>query len=274
MKTLKKLLLLTLSILLCITAFSACGNGKKNTDYYGKYYTFDKDGNTGEWLELKSNNVWDDSDGLSGTYSIKGKKLTIRDIQISANTKMTVNGEITTDTITFTKTSADGRTTIDHEMKKDPEWDFEAHDYAVKNFDFTADGGSFAIGYSAYWITGKSTIEGHITIPSTFRGRPVVYISSFTRSTNITGVTIPSSVIKISSSAFSSLGKLSEIRMPTSVTKIGQYTFYNCNISTVYYAGSQSQWQTLLASAVSGYDIFNPSAAAFNNTNFIFNFSE
>ena len=42
--------------------------------------------------------------------------------------------------------------------------------------------------------------------------------------------------------AFSSCDSLTSISMPSTITKIGSYAFQDCNISDVYYCGSQDEW--------------------------------
>lgn len=76
--------------------------------------------------------------------------------------------------------------------------------------------------------------EGEVTIPSTVSHAGKIYTvvavgnNAFKNSTDLTGVTLPSTVTEIKDDAFYGCANLSEISIPTEVTLIGAQAFYNC----------------------------------------------
>jgi len=108
-----------LSVFVFIIAFSllamfitACDNSK----YQGKYYRIENGELTYEWIELKAGGLWSDNDGETGTYTIKGTKITITDINVNG-AKGTVNATLKNNTISFSTVSGDF--SITYEFKKD-----------------------------------------------------------------------------------------------------------------------------------------------------------
>ena len=75
-----------------------------------------------------------------------------------------------------------------------------------------------------------TSIKGNITIPSTLGGYPVVAISNyaFCYCSDLTSVTIPSSVTSIKGDAFYGCSSLTTVTIPGSVAEIGDYAFCNC----------------------------------------------
>ncbi|MGI6206557.1 MAG: leucine-rich repeat protein, partial [Anaerovoracaceae bacterium] len=62
----------------------------------------------------------------------------------------------------------------------------------------------------------------------------------------LTSVTLPSGLTSIEGYAFSDCDGLEEITLVPSITTIGDYAFEYCdNLKTVYYRGSQSQWNVI-----------------------------
>ena len=76
---------------------------------------------------------------------------------------------------------------------------------------------------------------GKITIPSTYRGKPVTTIveKGFSDCTALKEITIPTGVTEISAFAFSNCKKLEKIELGETVTKIGNYAFSSCQSLTV-----------------------------------------
>lgn len=81
-----------------------------------------------------------------------------------------------------------------------------------------------------YTVTGGTIpADGHLVIPATYRGKPVVEIGfQAFKESGLTRVTIPDSVAILGGSAFYGCTELTQIRIPDSVESIGFYTFYGC----------------------------------------------
>lgn len=87
---------------------------------------------------------------------------------------------------------------------------------------------------SGYVVTGGTVPEdGHLVIPATYKGKPVLEIGfqSFKES-KLTRVTIPDGVVDIAGSAFYGCTELTQIHIPDSVESIGFYAFYGCTSLT------------------------------------------
>jgi len=109
----------------------------------------------------------------------------------------------------------------------------------------------------------RAEINGNVTIPASYNGKPVFYIgySAFAKNETITSVTIPDSVLIIGRDAFrdctgitniiignnvkeiewyafSGCTGLTSIIIPASVTEIGSRTFQDCPITSVTFLGS------------------------------------
>ena len=82
---------------------------------------------------------------------------------------------------------------------------------------------------STVFITGYQGDGGAVTIPAQIDGRPVTVIDqgAFNNCIDIVSITIPSSVTRIESMAFSGTG-LTSVTIPDSVTSIGSMAFYKC----------------------------------------------
>lgn len=79
---------------------------------------------------------------------------------------------------------------------------------------------------------GTTGLTGKIAIPSSYLGKPVLYIDDNAfQNYNITGLTIPTTILGIGNSAFEGCIYLREILIiPNSVTKIGSRAFAESNI--------------------------------------------
>ena len=90
-------------------------------------------------------------------------------------------------------------------------------------------------------VTSNSNVSGAITIPDTHNGKPVVGIGrdAFLNRTDLTSITIPSSVKSIGWYAFSGCTGLTSITIPDSVTEIDWFAFANCTgLTTVTIGGN------------------------------------
>ena len=82
-------------------------------------------------------------------------------------------------------------------------------------------------------VTGLSDYGKSLTvlaIPSEYHGKPVtsIYDNAFLSDTNITSITIPSTVTSIGKNAFSACASLTGVTIPDSVTSIGNNAFSAC----------------------------------------------
>lgn len=127
-------------------------------------------------------------------------------------------------------------------------------------FTLNSDGQSYTVSDCNY------SASGVMEIPATFNGKPVTSIGNgaFEYCGNLTGVTIPGSVVSIGKEAFywcvnltsivipdgvtrieirtfENCVDLTEIAIPSSITYIGSDAFYDCDeLKTVYYGGNES----------------------------------
>lgn len=117
-------------------------------------------------------------------------------------------------------------------------------------------------------ITGsKAPLVGDVVFPETLNGCPVIQIGGFSRSLDLTAITIPDSVRTLSEGAFQQChllrrviggngittiedqaffycNHITQIGISQTVTHIGNAAFADCFLLTdVYYAGTQAQWE-------------------------------
>jgi hypothetical protein len=91
--------------------------------------------------------------------------------------------------------------------------------------------------YSIIWEGGDIR---NIIIPASYNGLPVTTIEylAFYNCTNLTNITIPSSIKSIGGNAFLNCTSLTSITIPSSVTSIGYGAFYYCtSLTSVTFAG-------------------------------------
>lgn len=98
-----------------------------------------------------------------------------------------------------------------------------------------------------------------VTIPASYRNVPTTAIgeSAFENNTTIKKITVPDSVMSISSGAFSDCSKLTNITIPDSVNYVGSDAFRYCNslvynkYDTAYYLGNAANKYVVLVKATS-----------------------
>ena len=109
----------------------------------------------------------------------------------------------------------------------------ETFEFRLSNFDVRFD--SDTNGYAIDEYYGSSTT---VVIPETLIGSegelPVTILSNslFENKTNLTSITLPTSLKKIESSTFSGCTSLSEITFPETLESISNYAFQNCTSLT------------------------------------------
>jgi len=83
-------------------------------------------------------------------------------------------------------------------------------------------------------ITKYIGYDTSVNIPASIGGLPVTVIGryAFSGCSELTSITIPSSVVNIENSAFSNCVKLKNIIIPSSVVSIGDSAFFGCEIMT------------------------------------------
>ncbi len=82
-----------------------------------------------------------------------------------------------------------------------------------------------------------------VTIPA---GVTSISIGAFYGCSSLTSVTIPAGVTSIGNAAFSDCSSLTSVTIPAGVTSIGGSAFEDCSsLKTVYYTGSESEWDSI-----------------------------
>lgn len=168
------------------------------------------------------------------------------DIVIPDNINTETTGEnanadsgATEDTVTDEDVSTNVQNTTTNSTTENVE---ESEDVASKEEIVLEDGEYldelfiYSVSNGQVTISGNSDISGDITIPASYMGCPVVAISNsaFFNHTEITSITIPSTVTTIGSSAFFDCDGITSITIPNSVTSLGKSALGNCtNLNTV-----------------------------------------
>ncbi|MBD5426893.1 MAG: leucine-rich repeat domain-containing protein [Treponema sp.] len=93
-----------------------------------------------------------------------------------------------------------------------------------------------------YTLVKYNGTDTHVTVPSRI---DIIADRAFENNQNIEEVTIKDGVKQIGWWAFSGCTNLKTVTIPKSVTDIEQYAFYNSGLKTVYYKGSESDWNNV-----------------------------
>ena len=109
--------------------------------------------------------------------------------------------------------------------------------------------GVTSIGNSAFSSCSSLT---KVTIPKSVTS---IGNDAFAHCSSLTKVTIPEGVTSIGAGAFQSCGSLTEVTIPKSVETIGEIAFDECEaLATVYYGGTQEDWDALKNTIDNGND--------------------
>lgn len=126
-------------------------------------------------------------------------------------------------------------------------WGLRADTATVDGYTYTysVTDGKATIGSSNAWtmaVSPKPT--GHVTVPSSLGGFPVVGIGeyAFYNCHELEGVTIPEGVAAIGKYAFYNCFRLEGVTIPESVTAIGQYAFQSCDGLKSVHISSLTAW--------------------------------
>lgn len=126
-------------------------------------------------------------------------------------------------------------------------WGLRADTVTVDGYTYTysVTDGKATIGSSNAWTTAISPKPtGHVAIPSSLGGFPVVGIGeyAFYNCYELEGVTIPEGVAAIGEYAFWNCFRLEGVTIPESVTSIGQYAFQWCGGLKSVHISSLTAW--------------------------------
>ena len=233
------------------------GNAFFNTAYYND------DANREDGMLYIGHHLIEAKADISGAYSIKPGTLTIAEDAFYERTSLT--SVTIPDSVTmiggwaFCKCTSLTSVTIPDGVKKIGGYAFYSctsltsvtigdsvttiGDGAFENCSLTSvtiPDSVTTIGSEAFYVCTSLT---SVTIPD---GVKKIGGSAFFGCTSLTSVTIGDSVTEIGYAAFLSCTSLTSVTIPDSVTTIGSYAFYNCSkLNTVYYTGSQSQWNAI-----------------------------
>ena len=92
------------------------------------------------------------------------------------------------------------------------------------SFSLLSNGNSYGVS------VGAATEQTSIYVPSVYNGKPVkeILTDGFKNATKLTNISLPSSLTKINANAFNGCSNLAAINIPTTVTSIGNYAFAEC----------------------------------------------
>lgn len=107
-----------------------------------------------------------------------------------------------------------------------------AYDFVVDGIYYNKNGNEATVTFKT---TSYNTYSGDVIIPPTVTYDGVAYTVSaigdnaFNRSTGLTNVDIPNSIISIGNNAFYGCNSLTSVTVPNSVTDLGDYAFFQCS---------------------------------------------
>lgn len=116
---------------------------------------------------------------------------------------------------------------------------FGAFDYCESLTSATIGNGLTSFGYNIFL---ECINLSNVTIKD---GAKYIGDSMFQNCSNLTSIKLPDSLEKIADSAFYGCSSLAGIFISKNVTSIGYATFYGCESLTVYYGGTEQDWNEI-----------------------------
>jgi len=143
--------------------------------------------------------------------------------------------------------------------------------YAKWDLDTGTEGLFFTSLGNAYSVSKGTATAAEVVIPAFYEGKPVTHIETngFSNYTNMTGISIPTSVTSIGNYAFNNNVNLTSIAIPNSVTNIGSSVLSGCSsitsvtvpfIGSALNASSAHIGYLFGASSYSGQNVYIPTS--------------
>ena len=103
-------------------------------------------------------------------------------------------------------------------------------------------------GGSSYSVRKGSCRSSSVTIPRTYRGKPVTDIRdwAFFSCSFLQSITLPGSIISIGERAFCGCSALTDITIPSSVKSIGSMAFDDCSSLSVFHVSRENEVYTAI----------------------------
>lgn len=87
--------------------------------------------------------------------------------------------------------------------------------------------------------------------------------SAFERCTELTSIELPEGITTVEYGTFQYCSNLSIVTLPRSLQSIKSNAFYRTQISTVYFRGTEAEWQTLITTSGSGNEVLQSADVIF-----------
>ena len=111
---------------------------------------------------------------------------------------------------------------------------------------------------SPYGFANMNIQSCEITAPIVEMG-----MGLFQNSSIVSADIMATKIIRLPIETFASCSSLKTVYLPSSLTSIASYAFYGTAIQTIYYPGSQEQWENIQIEEA-GNDVLNQATIIFN----------